>query len=203
MEGGLVTAIGAAAAGDIIWVKDTHSAAATRTIAGPNAAADFVNPVRVYGVLPATTNENGDVVKADLIPGIATDGKGTTPAYDHASAPKVATTSNLDIHFSGSIYFYGIWFESNDKLNCNTSNSALIFEECKLGRLGGPTKCQLITDDIQDGGAFGIANMQLAYFEGIDPRPAWAGWRCSDSCCKFLAVTCALHMTYAHEFKTV
>jgi hypothetical protein len=160
---GLATAGGTA--GDIVFVKNSGTAAGTYTLVGPTTAAGYVNPTQYYAVLAATTNEGVNVVTADLVPGIATAGAGTTPAYDHADSPLIQTNSPNDITFTGSVYAYGLDIQSGDWI-APTSNYAVTLEECRvacsgvnntayLGAIGNVDEIQcftLINSKLDNGG---------------------------------------------------
>ena len=138
-DAGFVTGYDALAAGDTMYVKDNSSGSTSRTGTGVTTLAAATNPARVIGVKAATTNEGGSIVQSDLIPGFRTGD--STAAYAQTStnaAPILTLTSSADLVLTGSIYFYGIVFISNDALTVVNANAVvrMTFDECKLELTG-------------------------------------------------------------------
>jgi hypothetical protein len=124
---------GSASSGDNVWVRGTETTTLAITLTGGTTTG---NPVRVFGVKAATTNE--PPVTSDLIAGWRTGETRTEAnlAYNDGALPKFENThTSNDISLNGQFYFYGIHLKSGDNIQ-QISNATLpgyfVFEECKI-----------------------------------------------------------------------
>lgn len=119
--------------GDDVWWQNGETTTAAVVLTGGQTVS---NPVKVYGVLDATTAE--PPATADLIPGFRTGADPATEAdaaYNDAGIPSLTNTSaSNDIKIDRAFYFYGCKFVAADEIWPGSSNidNDVYFEECYL-----------------------------------------------------------------------
>lgn len=149
-DGGLVTAVGAAADGDTVYVRGVISSSSSKIIIGPLTIASATNPVRIIAV---RTDAAETPTQSDLIPGLRTGN--STRAYDQTGAnipPHITKTgSSADVTFRGNLYVYGLLVTSGDNINLLTENGATVnkqyFDECHFDVNGNNDLILIGTDD--------------------------------------------------------
>ena len=144
---GLVSAITATATGDTIYIKGTQAASGSKAWIAGVLLADQTNPIRIIGVIAATTNLGSSIVQSDLVPGLRTGN--STRAYAQTSGnapPKLEVTgSSSDITMRGASYIYGVIFKGSDDMLLGDSvngQTAQLFEECSFEVTGSGDKMQ-------------------------------------------------------------
>jgi len=156
---GLVSALSAAAAGEVIYIKNTSTTTTSRVFSGPQTLASLTNPVRIIGVKSAVTRTGASIIQADLIPGNRTGN--ATQAYDQTggdASPFIDTSASntTDMTFSGSLFIYALRVKTGDIIGLISNQSGLIsiqrFEECGFEVTGS-------TDEVFFGG---LSNSQEA-----------------------------------------
>lgn len=145
-QAGLVAAVSASAAGDIVFVKGSDTTS-TATITFNSTTLDKQqNPIQIRGCKSATTNNQGSIVTSDLIDGIR-NGGAATAAYLDADVPVAqvnSTSSDINI-LTG--HWYGIKLISGDNL---ALAGGCVVEECSLEVTGS-------FDDLQVGSSGALA----------------------------------------------
>ncbi|MCK9325576.1 MAG: DUF1080 domain-containing protein [Bacteroidales bacterium] len=106
----LSTAIGSAAAGDIIYLASDHNETATVGSRTWTGAGTLVSPVRVISV------------------------DRTTGAYSAGASPQIGNSGVTDdITLSGSFEFIGAYLSVGDDLTYSPITGHLVFDDCTLG----------------------------------------------------------------------
>ncbi len=146
---GLVLACAAAADGDTIYLKGTGTGTSSLQIITPNGIDSMTNPVRLIGVIAATTNLGSSIVQSDLVPGIRTGN--STRAYAQTSGnapPSLSVTGGTsDLRLYGCYQMYGIIFSCDDNLDILPPGvgrqDAFYAEECSFTVTGSSDTIQI------------------------------------------------------------
>ncbi len=158
---GFNTGFDAASAGEILYVKNTATGAATVELQGIGKT----NPVEIISVKSATTNEGVNIVQSDLIPGIRTGDN--TPAYAQtgANAPptlECTADANADFKTRESVSIYGMIFKASDNVLLAFAGGSATESYCWV------EECKFIVVDATDQIAIGSTDTGARYFRGIN-----------------------------------